>query len=326
MWPTSTGMAISTSSWETRRGGVTIYLGGPDGYSTERTLRIPIDRGWVGSITPADINENGWLDLVVSLMGHYTRQPSSFQIFYGGPDGYSDERSQFHAGNYSPGAIAVADLNNDGHLDLLAPAYSSAQTRVLPAQIFWGDGTQIDLEHPISLPAQSACSALLMDFNRNGWIDVGLACHRDDIGHQADALIYWNGPEGMSPARTTPLPVMGPHYLRHRNPGNAYDRGPTESYVSPAIDLSGRTPTRIWWEGETPSDTGLRFQVRRATTQEALQEAPWEGPAGAGSYFERSGELIGAGMGAHWLQYRAVFVSPYGCDSPRLREVRIDLA
>ena len=308
------------------RGGVMIYLGGPDGYSPERRMLIPIDTGWVGSITPADINGDGWMDLIVTIMGHYTRQPSSFQIFYGGPEGYSQKRSQFYAGNYSPGAIAVADLNNNGHLDLLVPAYSSARTRVLPAQVFWGGGERIDIEHPLDLPAQSSCSALLMDFNRNGWIDVALACHRDDVGHQADALIYWNGPDGLSPARTTPLPVMGPHYLSHRDPGNAYNRGPTESYTSPAIDLEGSIPTRLCWEAEASADTSLKFQVRRAESEQALEGATWQGLAGAGTYFDRSGDSIAAGSpGEGWLQYRALFVSPYGCSSPRLTEVRIDL-
>jgi len=97
-----------------RRDGVTIYYGGANGYSPERSAFIPIDTGWAGSINVADLNENGWLDLVVTILGHYSRQPGSFQIFYGGPGGFSHENSQYYAGNYSAGAIAHDTAAGDG--------------------------------------------------------------------------------------------------------------------------------------------------------------------------------------------------------------------
>jgi len=44
------------------------------------------------------------------------------------------------------------------------------------------------------------------------------------------------------------------------------------------------------------------------------------------SVYERSGQEIGRPpAGANWMQYQAVFFSPVGCRSPRLRKVRIDL-
>jgi hypothetical protein len=44
------------------------------------------------------------------------------------------------------------------------------------------------------------------------------------------------------------------------------------------------------------------------------------------SVYVRSGQEIGRPpAGANWMQYQAVFVSPVGCRSARLRKVRIDL-
>ena len=181
--------------------------------------------------TIADQNNTGWLAEVVSSMGHYTRSPDTFTIFYGGPDGYSWDRAQHYRGGYTPGRISVADLNNNGHLDLIVPAYSTDVTRVLPLQIFWNNGQAIDLDHPLDLPADSSFSVSPIDFNRDGYIDLMVACHRNDYGHQVDSLIYWNGPGGFSPDRVTPLPGMGPHRMNTRDPG-------TESYTHLTLPTS----------------------------------------------------------------------------------------
>ena len=301
-----------------------IYYGGPDGFSAERVGSIPITTGWIGTLNVADINEDGWPDLIVTVMGHYTRRPTSFYIFYGGPDGFSHERSQRYDGNYSPGHIYVTDINNDGHLDLVVSAYSSAVTRIVPSQIFYGDGKRIDLEHPFNLPADAACASLVLDFNRDGLPDIMLACHRDNLGHQADSLIYWNGPAGFTPARTTRLPGMGPHYLSPHDHGNAYTRQPVEHFISSAIALGGAIPKRLAWDGETPVDTALKFELRWATSAAELEDAVWQGPAGPGSFYEQSGQAVrGMPAGMAWLQYRASFISLYDTTSPKLREVRL---
>ena len=81
------------------RGYLAIYHGGPDGFSTRRVSRIPLDIGGPGNVAAincADLTGNGYLDLIVVLMGHYTRIDSGFFILFGGSEGYSQERGEFH--------------------------------------------------------------------------------------------------------------------------------------------------------------------------------------------------------------------------------------
>ena len=123
------------------RGYLAIYHGGPDGFSTQRVSRIPLDIGGPGNVAAincADLTGNGYLDLIVVLMGHYTRIASGFFILFGGADGYSQERGEFHRTEASSILLTVADVNRDGHLDLLVPAYSTPSSRVLPAHILLG--------------------------------------------------------------------------------------------------------------------------------------------------------------------------------------------
>ena len=89
--------------------------------------------------------------------------------------------------------------------------------------------------------------------------------------------------------------------------------------------MKERTVRRIHWKAEVPSPTELKFQLRWAATKEQLKLAQWMGPGGENTYYKQSGEEVNiTSKGARWLQYRATFVSPYGCRSPKLREVRVD--
>jgi hypothetical protein len=94
-------------------------------------------------------------------MGHYIGVKDTLHIFYGSPKGFSPENSQAYLAGYSPIHTAVADFNRDGNLDLIATAYSSTTARVLPAQLFWGNGKSIDLDHPVNLPAEISEAVLL---------------------------------------------------------------------------------------------------------------------------------------------------------------------
>ena len=57
-----------------------------------------------------------------------------------------------------------------------------------------------------------------------GYLDLAAACPCDNVGHQVDSLIYWNGPEGISPDRTIPLTGLGPHFFTTHDAGNTYTR------------------------------------------------------------------------------------------------------
>lgn len=309
-----------------RRDQVLIYLGGPSGYSGDRTLKLPCDvteeSAWINT---ADLNGDGWLDTVVSVMGHRIRKPNTLQIFYGGPEGPSPARSERYLGNYSPIQTAVADFNRDGHLDLVTTAYSTATARVIPARLFWGNGSKIDFDHPLLLPTESSSAITHMDLNRDGWIDLVFACHRNDAGHKVDSLIYWNSRNGFDLARPTRLPGLGPHGMTARDRGNAFTRKPEEHYVSPPLKLHGR-PARLDWTAEVPKDSQLKFQLRWGSTEGQVRAAEWRGPNGNNTFYETKGAVVsGVPASARWLQYRATFVSPYGGASPALREVLIDL-
>lgn len=305
----------------TLRNEVSTYLNGPGGFRPEPDWKVKVN--YPMALNAADLNADGRLDLIVSEGGHYWQEKDSVQIFYGGAEGFAVERSQKYSGGYTPGQTSVADYNRDGHLDLLVTAYSSVMSRVIPAQLFLGDGQSIDFVHGRDLPAAASFAALSLDLDRDGWTDVFLTCHRGEIGHRVDSLIYWNQQGSFSPDRVTGLPGLGPNgTTQTRDRGNARTRKPEESYVSEPFEVGDRRVSGIAWSAETPFETKLDFQLRWAATKESLEQAEWLGPEGTYTYYVHPSEVgMRPGSPARWVQYRARFSSPWGCGSPLLREV-----
>ena len=309
-----------------KRGYLLIYHAGPDGYSLDRTTAIELGVPSVGTINSADLNGNGYVDLVVGVQSHYQRLPHTLLVLYGGPDGYSLDRCQKYMGNYTPGSIVIADYDGDGNLDLLVGAYSSHVTRELPVRLFRGMGDTIDLDHPLEIHTNSGFQIVASDLSRNGHSDLIVICHRNDLGHQVDSLIYWQGPDGIDWDNPTPLPGMGPHWMTVRDPGNALAREPVERYISPPFELNGCAAISLNWDAHVPQTTQLRFQLRWADSAAQLDKAKWHGPKGPGTFYDKSGEAVrGVPTSARTIQYCADFVSPYGVASPQLKQVVIGL-
>jgi hypothetical protein len=304
-----------------KRGYIGVYLGGPEGYSPSRMQEIPlpgVDTTHAVAINCADLNEDGWLDLLVVIMGHYHRGASGFFLLYGGPDGYVAERTEFHELDASPILVAIADVDNSGHLDLLVPAYSTQFTRVLPAHIFPGDGQGFDFANPLTIPCDSSCAFLAVDITGNGYRDVFTVCHRNDVGHQVESLLFWNGPDGLDYAAPTRLPGLGPHLSAPRDFGNAMTREPLERYTSPPYELANGVPLSATWDADTPGDARIEMEMRWAASEGALSGTHWQKP------FDATGVFPAPPADTRWMQYRLAFVSPNGCHTPRLRSVSFD--
>ena len=308
-----------------KRHFILVYPGSRDGYSKSNTIKIlcPIP----GFINSADLNNDGWLDLIISQMSSRVRRKESYTVLYSDKGEYSLKNSQTFERGISVNDTAVADFNGDGHLDVVATAYSSPTARVLPATLHWGNGKRLDLTHTYELPASSSSGLTTMDFNRDGWIDIAIANHRDDITHNTLSFIYWNRADGFDPDRVTRIPASGPHGMTCRDFGNGYTRKPEESYCSPIFKLKKNLLNKIYWDADVTKPARLKFQLRWASSKDQLLNTPWTGPKGRESYYEKKGQRV-KGMNtadAKWFQYKATFVSPYGCRSPKLREVSFNL-
>jgi len=291
-----------------------ILWGGSDGFSMKRSTFL--NAGATAAANAADLNGDGWLELI--LGGHTGLRPGDTRfetfvyIYWGGPEGFREDRRQ-QLPSWKTNKISVADFNNDGVLDLFANSYHSGRTRDQDAFIFWGGkGGTYAAANRTRLFNHSSCGSIAADFNEDGWIDLAVANHKWYGNHSGHSIIWWNGPGGFSEQKQTWLPTNGPHSMLVVDPGNVMDRGPEEFYVSSAHELpEGAKVTGLEWDAELPPKTRVRGWLRFAQSKTELDRAPWQEPA----------SLSQTGR---WVQYRLALGATNSGSTPRVRQVRVN--
>ena len=290
-----------------------IYYGGEEGFSPEKRTDIETKAGSVGV---ADLNRDGFLDLVLASGNAFGSQtPPQGMIRWGAPEGFSPERqTQFPLSSQLPTTGTIADLDRDGHLDLI---FSDVDSGSL--EIFRGNPqAQYSTDHQLLLQIHSASTVEIADLNADGWLDLimGAVYDPDRFGRpMRRATLLWGGTEGFSLERALELEA---YESEEQSVADLNRDGYLDIVMTNYHGYTTRSiPVFVYWGGPNGSyselrRTSLRGESTLAQTVADLNQDGWmdlvivnhvdRGDHGAGTDIFWGGEKGYDYSRRHWIQ------------------------
>ena len=189
--------------------GVNIFWGSKDGYDFKNRRKV-LNEENASTCNIADLNRDGYLDIVVGFFDHFDNRPTKLVIYYGSETGFElkDRVSILSEGRSS--SPTIADYNNDGWLDIAVSSYSEDLLR-----IFWGgtEGFMKERQQIIKLP--TVIDLETADLNNDGYLDLIASSYNDEVNQHYDTgvMLFWGGPDGFGEWNAQWLPgntVLGP--------------------------------------------------------------------------------------------------------------------
>ena len=123
-------------------------------------------------------------------------------MYWGGPDGFDEER-RTSLPTHGAHGISVADIDADGHLDVLFSSWQSLNGPVNDSFIYWGSDEGLDADRRTPLVTLGAMGNSIHDLDKDGWLDVAFANSTAGGNIFIDSWIYWGAEDGFAPGRRT---------------------------------------------------------------------------------------------------------------------------
>ena len=187
-------------------------------FSESRKTLIPDSKGMRGSEV-ADVNRDSYLDVILTRGGSLGKRQTTGFVYWGNPSGEYKSEGRLEFATEGLITLTVGDVNQDGWLDFICPSYNTGSSRATMTKIYLGGPDGISSDRMFELPSNAGTGSMVADFNRDGYADILIICHRSRGRSQPDRILRRPrdrflsllGKSGGFPSRSSPGdPGAGP--------------------------------------------------------------------------------------------------------------------
>lgn len=168
-----------------------VYWGSATGYSASNRTELPTHG--TDSVSIADLNKDGWPDIVFSNNhdDSYNYNINSY-IYWGSSSGYSSSNKTELPTNAAIG-VAVSDLNNDGWADIIFCNHQNGSgNESTNSYIYWGSTTGYSASSRKEIATVGVYGVTVSDLNKDSYPDIIFTNHIDNSNYfNINSYIYW---------------------------------------------------------------------------------------------------------------------------------------
>ena len=149
-----------------------------------------------------DFDGDGHLDiLITSMMGRSRGDVDPSYLYVGNREGQYSTTDRIVLPGREPYEQAMADLDDDGDVDVILLNQGEVTRYENEAWIYWNDDNQLDPWRITGLPAFAGVGIEVADLDRDGFLDILISNNkqsreRTDTDTHPGSFIYWRSAEG----------------------------------------------------------------------------------------------------------------------------------
>ena len=156
------------------------------------------DTKGTGGIATADVDGDGFGDIIFAT---YFRGGSSYSdtspLFLGTPVGWKDTPAHRFP-TIGARDVTIADLDLDGHMDVVFAQEQDGSTMRINSTVFWGSASGWSSSPDEELETWGASGVEAVDLNGDNLLDLVFACYSEDLSTTTDSMVFLQTASGFN--------------------------------------------------------------------------------------------------------------------------------
>ena len=170
------------------KGYASVFLSDWTGPHTTSDYKLYVTDRYAGTPAIADLNRDGYMDIIVPDKGTATGAQVNSTIYYGAYNGYTAKTVNITTIGAS--AVKAGDLNGDGWPDLVFAYLAKAGDYTVDSALFYGSASGFKYNPDFRFDTTGASDVEILDYNADGRPDVAFASMTDGVSVDIQSTIF----------------------------------------------------------------------------------------------------------------------------------------